>query len=85
MKDSSNRLVYLNPDSFNITTNSECDIVTMNIKRYKTILFPRKLHLQVPDNNNNSQTLDELRIIVNEQTSCPDLPDSNMDEFCKKP
>ena len=82
MGNSSQKLVYLNRDSFVFTTNLEvaCDILDENFKRYKNILFPPNFVINTPSNEN---ILVELKVNIESSRTCPGYPGINEDESCK--
>lgn len=83
MINTSNSIYYLNEKNFQITSNFDCDIIEENKIFYKNILFPSEDFFNstyVPD----ARYLNELKIDINDpQKTCPDYPNSDMDESCK--
>jgi hypothetical protein len=85
MGESVNELVYLSADAFSIFTDMQvqCDIISDNIKRYKTILFPPKIKTSAPKAGANRTILTELIVFIEQNEECPQLPNTNMDESCR--
>lgn len=82
MNSTSNDLYYFNENSFEITSNIECDIIEENKNIYKNVLFPPNSLLNT-NFDSNEKYLSELKIEIRDpQRRCPQYPDSNMDESC---
>jgi hypothetical protein len=82
MANSSQTLVYLAQNEFNILTNMDvdCDIINENSKHYKNILFPPKIQLEGP--KENQVMLKNLEIVIEENKVCPSYPEIETDESC---
>ena len=77
----SKRLLYLEENSFKITSNMKvnCDIIEENKAIYIKNLFNTK-HTSNPK---NESLITELNIEIKFSNICPDYPNSEMDESCK--
>ena len=84
MGNSSSELVYLSAKAFKFHANmqSKCDILQKNKRRYKKILFPPKINIEHP--TEELTILKDVFISVRDNIVCPDLPETDQDEYCKK-
>lgn len=83
MGNSSKALIYLSEREFDISSNMDvdCDIINENFKHYKNILFPPKIQLEEP--KENQIRLKKLELLIGENKICPEYPEIDIDESCE--